>query len=125
MSFINTCTMSRSKLMFIHLSHFFQHYRLVILYTYHTYFHFSLVVFIQISRLNVLFKYLRLYFTLLFIKYGNCYHLGLQIKVLSIFRLYKKKTICLILHQFNLYILLISGKKLVTIEIFLSSHLKP
>ena len=33
--------------------------------------------------------------------------------------------ISLILHQFNLYVLLTCGKKLVTIEIFLSSHLKP
>ena len=35
--------------------------------------------------------------------------------------LYQKDTpqICLILHQFNLYVLLISGKKLVTIKLFL------
>ena len=40
---------------------------------------------------------------------------------LPIFRLYQKNTptICLILHQFNLYILLMYGKKLVTIKIFL------
>ena len=33
---------------------------------------------------------------------------------LTIFRLYQKNTpqICLILHQFNLYVLLINGKKL-------------
>ena len=43
----------------------------------------------------------------------NCDDLGLAIKVLPIFRLYKKNTptICLILHQFNLYVLLICGKK--------------
>ena len=35
-------------------------------------------------------------------------------KVLPIFRLYQKsiRQICLILHQFNLYILLICGKKI-------------
>ena len=56
----------------------------------------------------------------------NCDNLSLQIKVLPIFRLYKKNTpvICLILPQFNLYVLLICGKKLVTIAIFLSSHSK-
>ena len=32
-------------------------------------------------------------------------------------------TICLILHQFNLYVLLICGKKLVTIEILLLNFL--
>ena len=39
--------------------------------------------------------------------------LGLLIKVLSIFRLYQKDTatVFLILHQLNLYILLICGKK--------------
>ena len=46
---------------------------------------------------------------------------GFQIKVLSIFHLYQKNTpmICLILHQFNLHVLLICGKKLVTIKISL------
>ena len=54
-------------------------------------------------------------------KCENCDNSGLQIKVLPIFRLYQKNTptICLILHQFDLYVLLICGKKLVTIEIFL------
>ena len=33
--------------------------------------------------------------------------------------------ICLILHQFNFYVLLIGEKKLVMIKHFLSSHLKP
>ena len=43
------------------------------------------------------------------------------IKVLPICRLYQKDTprICLILHQFNLYVLLIYEKKLVTIKLFL------
>ena len=46
-------------------------------------------------------------------------------KVLTIFRLYQKTTpqICLILHQFNLYILLICIKRLVNIRHFLSCHL--
>ena len=56
-------------------------------------------------------------------KCENCDNLGLQIKVLPIFRLYQKntRTICLILHQFNLYVpvLFICEKKLVMIEIFL------
>ena len=49
------------------------------------------------------------------------YNLSLWIKVSPIFRLYQKTTptICLILHQINLYVLFICGKKLVTIEIFL------
>ena len=51
-------------------------------------------------------------------KCENCDNLGLYIKVLPIFRLYQKDIppICFILHQFNLYILLICGKKLVTIN---------
>ena len=53
-------------------------------------------------------------------KCENCDNLGLLIKVLPIFRLYQKNTpqICLILHQFNFYVLLICGKKLVTIKHF-------
>ena len=47
-------------------------------------------------------------------KCENCDNLGLQIKVLPIFCLYQKNTpqICLILHQFNLYVLLICGKEI-------------
>ena len=47
-------------------------------------------------------------------KMRNCDNLGLQIKVLPICRLYQKSTprIYLILHQFNLYVLLIYGKKI-------------
>ena len=46
------------------------------------------------------------------IKCEHCDSLGLEIKVLQTFRLYQKNTpqICLILHQFNLYVLLIGGK---------------
>ena len=41
-------------------------------------------------------------------KCKNCDNLGLQIKLLSKFRLYQKNIpqICLILHQFNFYVLL-------------------
>ena len=47
-------------------------------------------------------------------KCENCDNLGLSIKVLPIFRLYQKTSaqICLILHQFNLYVLLICGKEI-------------
>ena len=40
--------------------------------------------------------------------------LAFKVKVLPIFRLYQKTTphICVILHQFNLYILLICGKEI-------------
>ena len=60
-------------------------------------------------------------------KCENWDSLDLKIKVLLIFRLYQKSTplICLILHQFNLYILLMCEKKLVTIKHFLRTHLKP
>ena len=46
-------------------------------------------------------------------KCENCDNLGLQIKVLTIFRLHQKTTpqICLILHQFDLYLLLMCIKK--------------
>ena len=55
---------------------------------------------VLVSQINVLESYLD--------------NLGLQIKVLQIFRLYQKNTpqICLILHQFNLYVLLICGKQI-------------
>ena len=47
-------------------------------------------------------------------KCESCDNLGLLIKVLPIFRLYQKNTpqICLILHQFDLYVLLICGKEI-------------
>ena len=47
-------------------------------------------------------------------KCENCDNLGLQIKVLPIFRRYQNNTptICLILYQFHLYVLLICGKKI-------------
>ena len=47
-------------------------------------------------------------------KCENCDNLGLQIKVLPILRLYQKSTqpICVILHQFNFYVLLMCGKKI-------------
>ena len=53
-------------------------------------------------------------------KCNNCDHLGIEIKVLPIFCLYQKNipTICLMLHQLNLYVLLVCGK-IVMIEIFL------
>ena len=46
-------------------------------------------------------------------KHENFDNLGLSIKVLPIFPLYQKHIpqICLILHQFNLYVLFIRGKK--------------
>ena len=60
-------------------------------------------------------------------KCENCDNLGLQIKVLPIFRLYQKNTapICFISHKFDLYLSLMCEKKLVTIKHFLSTHLKP
>ena len=60
-------------------------------------------------------------------KRQNCDDLGLQIKVLLIFRLYQENcsTDLSYLNQFNLYVLLISAKELVMIKHFLSSHLKP
>ena len=53
-------------------------------------------------------------------KCNNCDHLGLEIKVLPIFRLYQKNipTICLMLYQLNLYVSLVCGK-IVMVEIFL------
>ena len=47
-------------------------------------------------------------------KCENCDNLGLKIKILPIFRPYQKNTplICLILHQFNLYVLLMCGKEI-------------
>ena len=53
-------------------------------------------------------------------KCNNCDHLGLEIKILPIFRPYQKNipTICLMLHQLNLYVLLVCGK-IVMVEIFL------
>ena len=52
---------------------------------------------------------------------SNCDNLDIQIKVSPIFLIYQKNTpqICLILHQFNLYVLLNCEKKLVTIKHFL------
>ena len=54
------------------------------------------------------------------------YNFHIVLSFLSIFRLYQKNTpqICLILHQFKFFVLLICGKKLVTIKHFLCSHLK-
>ena len=54
-------------------------------------------------------------------KCENCDNFGLSINVLPIFRLYQKNTptIGIILHQFKIYVLLICGKKLVTIKTFL------
>ena len=69
----------------------------------------------------MLFRYVSVLKLVMIKKCENCDNLGLQIKVLPIFCLYLKDTpqICLISHQFNLYILLICGKKLVTIKLFL------
>ena len=86
---------------------------------------FSVLVF----QINVLESYLDIYLfkTRYDQKCENCDNSGLKIKVLPIFRFYQKDItqICLILHQFNLYVLPICGKKLVMIKHFLSSHLKP
>ena len=73
---------------------------------------FSVLVF----QISVLQSYLDIYrFKISYDqKCENCDNLGLYIKVLSIFRLYQKNTptICLILHQFNLYLLLICEKEI-------------
>ena len=73
---------------------------------------FSVLVF----QISVLESYLDIYcFKISYDKiYENGDNLGLLIKVLPIFRLYQKSTpqICLILHQFNRYILLICGKEI-------------
>ena len=75
------------------------------------------------TQINVVESYLDIY--LFDISYdkkcNNCDHLGLEIKVLPIFRssLPKKySNICLMLHQLNLYVLLVCGK-IVMVEIFL------
>ena len=72
---------------------------------------FSVLVF----QISVRESYLDIYFKISYDQKGeNCDNLGLYIKVLPIFRLYQKNTpqICLILHQFNLYVLLICGKEI-------------
>ena len=69
---------------------------------------------VLVSQINVLESYLDIYLFSYDKKCENCDNLGLHIKVLPIFRLYQKNTpmICLILHQFNLYVLLICGQKI-------------
>ena len=74
------------------------------------------------TQVNVVESYLDIY--LFDVSYdkkcNNCDNLGLEIKVLPIFRLYQKDipTICLMLLQLNLYVLLVCGK-IVMVEIFL------
>ena len=70
---------------------------------------------VSVFQINVLGSYLSICFEMSYDqKCENCDNLGLQIKVLPICRLYQKDTpqICLILHQFDLYVLFIYGKEI-------------